>query len=139
MYSETSNIDLLGTKERVLIVNSHKSGLRELWCIHVVYTCIITIISVLFIERCPPFQSVLLRGFCCVISADPNICLSLSLSLSPTQQSSMLVAHTSMDQAGDGSITGVVGTSLYLAPELFRPSTVKYTQVQQIKHMYTME
>ena len=58
-----------------------------------------------------------------------------SVSLSPTQQSSMLVAHTSMDQAGDGSNTGVVGTSLYLAPELFRPSTVKYTQVQHI-HVY---
>ena len=42
----------------------------------------------------------------------------------------MLVPHTSMDQAGDGGITGLVGTTFYLAPELFIPTTVKYSQVQ---------
>ena len=48
------------------------------------------------------------------------------------QQSSMLVAHTSMEQAvvGDGTITGVVGTTQYLAPELFLATTLKYTQVE---------
>ena len=54
---------------------------------------------------------------------------SSKYSLSSPQQSSMLVSHhTSMDQAGDGA-TGVVGTTLYLAPELFLPATLKYSQV----------
>ena len=50
----------------------------------------------------------------------------------PQQSTSMLVAHTSMEQAvvGDGTITGVVGTTQYLAPELFLATTLKYTQVE---------
>ena len=68
------------------------------------------------------------------LSLSPSLPLPLSLSLSLSlQQSSMLVAHnSSMEQAGAGEVlptTGIVGTTLYLAPELCQSTILKYTQV----------
>ena len=64
------------------------------------------------------------------LSLSPSLPLSLSLHV---QQSSMLVAHnSSMEQAGAGEVlptTGIVGTTLYLAPELCQSTILKYTQV----------